>query len=587
MIDLKKQKNYDWTEVLAVIVCVMSTLAMAVRCFYTTELTDEVYAISDTLAAMYGNLPFAYNASVAAGQTLVPMVFYKVYEWFVPSLEGIVLYSRLAFLAFKLVILGLIYRLLAPEISRKHRLLMVATMIPFFGSQIHNFSYNTVAAFLVLLVSVLLYSANRDSGWKQYGKLVVSGFITAFAVFTHPARAVAVFVFLLLIFINSTPSNRLRNMVVYCAGGILGILTVMVPIGLIAGFDKLVYGIETLLFHRKVANRIPDFTRWERFYLSFQWGGKYWVALLAGTVCGCLSLNYLARRKGKTADWQKNWLLSVTCITLLELLYASDFSMPGFIMAGAFVACLPLLRKKDAMDWYIILPSVGHTLFLLTFTTASYWDRFLYLTPIIMVVLRLLFSSKSKSLLRAGVVLAVVFVIQTCIWDYTFVYRDDPIPELKNQVAHGVYKGLYTTESRAKDLPELEQYLRDNISLEESVSFRDNVPVAYMLRSQNIWDVRTWDQLNWNHNGNDPTSMYRYYKNREGIPDVIAYFDYGNGRETRSIDHSAEEFQFNTFVNQYYELDSDEQVNDTFRVRIYRRNDMPDPDLDQLIESVK
>jgi len=151
MVVQKKINSYDWTEILAVAICIMATAAMVVRCFFATELTDEVYAISDSLAAMDGNLPFAYNASVAAGQTLIPMLFYKIYAWFVPSLEGIVLYSRLTFLAFKLVILGLIFFLLEPELNRKYRILLVTTLIPFYGSQIHNFSYNTVSTFLILL----------------------------------------------------------------------------------------------------------------------------------------------------------------------------------------------------------------------------------------------------------------------------------------------------------------------------------------------------------------------------------------------------------------------------------------------------
>lgn len=581
-----QKKAFDWEEILAALVCVLAAAAMFVRCFFGTELTDEVYAISDSLAAMYGNLPFAYNTSVIPAQSLVPMVFYKVYEWFVPSLEGIVLYSRLAFVAFKLVILWIIYRLLEPDLNRKYRLLMVGTMIPFFGSQMQNFSYNTVAAFLTLLVSVLLYSANKDTGWKLYGKLLISGFLTAIAVFSHVARAVAVFVFLVLIWINSESACRLKNAVLYCAGGIIGILVVMVPIGVAAGFDRLLYGLETFLFY---GQSLPDNginETVQRFYNAILFGRKNWFILIVGTVCGCVLLNYAEKKRGKTVDRQANCLLVMGWILIVQILRIHHFGLPGFILTGAFAVCLVMLRQKNAMDWYIALPCIGHTLFLLLTTSASYWDRFLYMIPVAMVVLHLMFSSDSRALLKTGMVFAVVFIMQTSVWDYRFVYRDEAIVQLKSQVEEGVYKGLYTTESRAKDLPELERYLNENISLEETVSFRDNVPVAYMIRNKNIWDVRTWDEMQWTYGCNNPTGMYRYYKNREGIPDVISYIDFGRD-DILSIEATSEEFPFNDFVNQYYVLDSDEQINETFRVLIYRRNELPAPDYDLLIAGVK
>lgn len=582
-----KRIRFDWAEVLSAVVCACASLAMLARCFFGTELTDEVYAISDALAAMDGNLPFAYNTSILAGQALVPMLFYKVYAWFVPGLEGIVLYSRLSFVVFKLVILWVIYCLLKPDFSRKHRLLIVGTMIPFMGSQMQNFSYNTVAAFLTLLTSVLLYCANRDSGWKQYGKLLISGFLTAIAVFAHPARAVAVFAFLLLIWLNSDAGSRIRNAMLYCAGGVIGIFVVMVPIGIAAGFDRLLYGLETFLFCTQRLSEENTYSLAARMTSVIAEGKKNWAGLLIGTIGGTYAFGWLSKKMGKPADRKNLWFLSLGLVLILEFLYASYFFKQGLIIAAAFVMCVCFFRRKNAPDWYIALPAVAHTLFLLLTTNASYLDRFLYMIPLVMVLLGIMFQSESKAVMRVGAVLAIVFIMKSCVWDYTFVYRDNPVPELKTKVSEGVYKGLYTTESRAKDLPELEKYLNGNISLEESVSFRDNVPVAYMLRNKNIWDIRTWDEMQWNHNCNDPTSMYRYYQNRGGIPDVIAYVKFDYGKETWSIDHSEEEFQFNAFVNRYYELESDEQVNETFRVRIYRRNELPDPDFDRLIESVK
>ena len=69
------RSKIDWEELLYAGICICAAIAMVFRSFFGTELTDEVYAVSDTLAAMYGNLPFAFNTSSVAGQALVPMLF--------------------------------------------------------------------------------------------------------------------------------------------------------------------------------------------------------------------------------------------------------------------------------------------------------------------------------------------------------------------------------------------------------------------------------------------------------------------------------------------------------------------------------
>lgn len=84
---------------------------------------------------------------------------------------------------------------------------------------------------------------------------------------------------------------------------------------------------------------------------------------------------------------------------------------------------------------------------------------------------------------------------------------------------------------------------------------------------------------------NDPTLMYRYYKNKQQIPDVIAYVDFGRD-EILSIEKSEEEFQFNKFVNDYYYLDKGDFSNNTFRVLIYRNNGTFDGEFDKLLNSI-
>lgn len=582
----EKRLKFDWVEIMAWALCIMATAAMIARCFFGTALTDEPFVIADVLTAMHGNYPYAYNTGILAGQVFIPMLFYKIYEWFVPDLEGIFLFSRLSYAVFKLFLLWIIYRLLEKQFSRKHRLLMIGTLIPYFAGNYQNFSYNTLGTFFVLLVGIMLHTVQQDSTRLGTIKYVVSGFLTALAVFAHPARSLAVFIFIALIWINSEKKDRIKNVVLYCMGGIVCILAVMIPIGVMAGFEKLLFGLETFLFYGQKTVAANTISLQDRLTSFLRGGLKNWVGIAAGTIGGSFFLDKYIQKKGVSAQKKNIWLFLVGVILLLEYLHASYFAMPGYILIGALIVCIPILRWKNAMDWYIVLPAIVHTLFLLLFTNTSVSDRIFYVVPTILAVLGIMFESDSKSILAVATALAVVFTVKTTLWLDDYIFGDEPISELHYRVPEGSYKGIYTTQSRAKDLPELQRYLDENISIEESVSFRDNAPYAYLGRSKNICDIRTFDEMFWHYECNDPRSMYRYYKNREMVPDVIAYVGHDTGASL-SVEASSDVFQFNDFVNQYYELDSDEQINETFRVLIYRRNELPDPDFDQLIASVK
>lgn len=232
------------------ILCAVIGILMIGRCFLGIDFTDESYYVAEELAMLHGNVPYAYNMSLSSGQSFAALPFIKLYELLVPSLEGIFLYSRLCYTLLRLAVVFMIYRLLRHDLARTWRILAVGVLVPFFGSVIQqNFSYNTVAVYSTLLAGVLLYTAQRDMGKTAAVKLFGAGVLTAAAVFAHPVYAFSVFVFAALVAVNSRPGLRLRRTVLYCLGGIAAILIVFIPILAAVGFEKLLYGFQTIAFY--------------------------------------------------------------------------------------------------------------------------------------------------------------------------------------------------------------------------------------------------------------------------------------------------------------------------------------------------
>lgn len=154
----------------------------------------------------------------------------------------------------------------------------------------------------------------------------------------------------------------------------------------------------------------------------------------------------------------------------------------------------------------------------------------------------------------------MIIIVAIGYTDFRYVYRDDSI--LKYKVGEGVYAGIYTTEARSCDLPEMERYLNETIGENDIYAFRDNVPFAYlMMHHGQVCEVSTWDILQYTYKRNSPSILFEYYKGRDMIPDKIIYIDFGRDANL-SIEDPA--FKYNQFVNTYYDRRDDFELNDTF-----------------------
>lgn len=564
----------------------VSIIMMFLRCFFGSEFTDEAYTVSDTLAIMHGNVPYAFDKSRLAGQSFVPILFYGIYELFVPSLEGIFLYSRIMFLLFRIGILAIIYYVLRNEISRKWRLGLIAILIPFQGTDYFNFSYNSIAVYVTFLVAILLYLSHNMSQKKRMRTLFLCGFLTAISVFAHVMYAVAVFIFMLLIFLDSD-KDKIKSVIMYCLGGIFEILVVIIPIIIQVGMDKFIYGVESMLLGN------PDgyitSTLSERFARVFEVVQDYWGVLFAVAFVMLYLGNKYIRVHEEKLGMREYWILAVVLGAVSSIVYASSdifyFRIYlGCICVGMFVLLCPLYKRRHELAWYV---GIYNLVFLLCMTlfTLNGVDRFIFSVTLVIVPIALIDKTKSSIIRNASIILVLVFVMLQGLSDFKSIYRDDFISNLNTRVESGVYKGIYTTGARARDIVELEDYINSNISDDEYVSFRDNAPVGYLMSSRNICDVMTWDEMQWTYKCDNPTTMYRYYKNTERIPDVIMYIDFGRD-ESLSIENPSDVFQYNDFVNEYYDLVDNSFKNETFRVLLYKSNGSFDGDYESLINSV-
>ena len=230
---------------------------------------------------------------------------------------------------------------------------------------------------------------------------------------------------------------------------------------------------------------------------------------------------------------------------------------------------LILRNRIHPLFWYIgIYPiafSVGCALFI---NNSASFERYTAAIPCLAISLLILMNQKDRFTVVLSNSVCIISSLAIIASVYLFIYRDDSIQNLKYMVNDGVYKGLFTTETRAKDLPMMENYLQDIIDDEDYYAFRDNVPAGYLMTHKGkMCEVAAWDCLNYSYGRNNPTILYEYYERRGVIPDKYVYVDFGRD-EFLSIENK--EYLLNDFINSYYVKTVDTDVNDTFkRVIVY------------------
>lgn len=553
------------------------TALMYFRCLYGVDITDESFYLADAKAMMNGNILYAYcNYSLASGAALliIPQLF--LYSIFAPELQGVVLFMRLSYTTFRLFVLFISYRILKKHVSDVSALLGVGCLIPFLGNVVQNYSYNSIPTILVFLCAIILYDVERQRGKYSLWKLLLTGFLMAIALLAHPVYVVSLILFFILLFVDTQPKKRGAYILAFCAGGILELLIVFIPIFVQVGGATLLRGLSRYVHPFKsqsVVNstgksRLEDFIRlvWPALRNSAI------VAVVVFLLCLILFRRFLKK---------KHHLYAVS-VSVIAAVWAGMpdiwINFNGYdrlCIIGVYISCGVLMYaifgpgKKHLLIYLGIYPILFAMLQAATTGTNSALSRFYYAIPALCALVIMGMEHCERLIRFTTACVAITLIVFMTVTDWQYVYRDASIIDLDAVVQSGVYAGLRTTEQKAQDLPELERYLNTLIEADEYYAFRDNVPAGYlMMHKGKMCDLATWDCMQYSYGANEPAKLFDYYSRRDHIPDKIIYVDYGRD-ERLSIDDSG--FYYNDFVNRYYEQTQKVFLNETFsQVRVYR-----------------
>lgn len=586
--------KYSTYETLIMLGCIFTSVVMLLRVFYGTEITDEAYYISDAIQMVRGNLPYAYNNfSYGTGSAflIIPLVF--IYNLIIPSNEGVFLFTRICFILFWNLCIWISYMELKKDFKRENVLLISGLLIPYVaGVGIFNFSYNSIPAALAYVGGVTIYDAiEHKNKWTKL-KLVVSGFVLGIALFAHLGYVVAIGILGLTVLIRSERlKDKVCNLVCCLVGGLLEILVVMLPIAIQAGFKTLYKGIYDKL--NPYPSSAMSSTTVDTKVIEIMWafGPMVIILLVVFAIAFVFSKRYIEKENNKIGNKEYVCISFITGLFAL-LLFVSARNLGNNLnwnlgMVGVIAIIIVLILgmwKEYPLFWYVgIYPVVFSFAQILSVDSNMSCSRFVASIPALAIALLIFLENKSELVCWLTTCCIGICILTMGVSDYLYVYRDEEVWNLDYKVEAGVYKGLYTTEMRAHDLPELEEYLNSIIGEDERYAFRDNVPAAYLMMKNGVMiDKSTWDCLNYSYHKNAPDTLYAYYQRRGDFPRKYIYVDFGRDKNLSIED---EDYKLNEFINTYYEKTEDFTLNETFyHVVVYEYKGGFDGDFDYWIE---
>ena len=268
---LKLRKRESIYTIFAFGVFVVTAILMYIRCFYGTELTDEAYYVSEAKEMLNGNIPFAINnSSKALGYTFLLVCVEFIYSLFVPSLEGVFLFTRLCFVTFKIIISIIIYFILKKSLRKADALLLVGILLPISYLSIQNFSYNTIPIWTTLLSGTFLFDVLEQTPWNKDLELILAGFIVAIGCFANPGWGLALVVFLILMIVRIPgKNNRIRAIFLFYGSVFAEVLIVAIPIIMQTSVGELCYGLYRLFIHSFPMESLAPHKNWHDTLMSF------------------------------------------------------------------------------------------------------------------------------------------------------------------------------------------------------------------------------------------------------------------------------------------------------------------------------
>lgn len=544
-----------------------SLLSMFIfRIFLSVELTDEVHGIASIYHIVQGKVPFMTSWDYHTGWCLQVFLF-KIFRYFSQDLEGIVLFFRICYGFFSLIIVIIASLLIYSKYKKISTILFIFPLLFWIPFSIGQISYITFPVHILILVTTLLYTATKEI--VERIRYLAIGILMGLVCITYPTLAVmaALFIFWILFFGNK--KVRVKNIFWYVFGGVLVGEIFCFWIFSQGSFSLFIQALNGMFSspHEKTKGIINTEFIIRTFKIPFK---TYFLRKFTGIIFAYFPLTiYIHKRvkKGKTI-WNTLYFILFQIVNI----YFNYLNL-GFLAFGIFLGIIPIMidlrkEKRNYLSIYFIVLFFFCLTYSFTSDNKNVFVSFEAAGSLIILIVGLVFYEYSFTGYKfTGIAVSLLLCFTGLLHSYTYVYRDEPIKQLTEQVTQGIYKGLYTTEDRKQFVENLEQLLTEQISKKDKICTATRIPAVYLMAKAQICAPQTWDAQFLSRGYTSASPLLDYFQAINDMPDVFI-------ASTMDISDffANPKYEINAFIDQYYELVCERQIQEV-TIYLWRRKE--------------
>lgn len=530
------------------------------RVYFGIDFTDEGWYVAEPYVVAKGAVPIANLWNQSPGFAVPLAVLFKTYLIINKGTEGIILFSRLLYVVWLLGI-GVLYVVLIPRTREagKFNPIIVLMVFSTVCYSLFDINYNTIGLVYLLLACLLVLNDTKSLKWKTI-QCLAGGVIMARAFIATPALCLAVVALAVVLFVRDK-----KALLFYFSG-------MMIAAALYFGY-VIISGWKMSDVINGMYYTLHDYAYFKLPYLqtvfeSIEFLLRYLFPLFLYFATEAIFYYMFRVKENKNRPISRLSIESVSAIHILIFLVIgivlgdpdrwSWFGAPVLL-----IKCFLYYSDKIELRKTIVVTSTVTLLYFVTYLFASwtsnygFGEREFWLSiPTCMTVYSIcvLIGADNPYIGRIVLIIGLLCIAFISIKKaFSYVYRDDSMDQLNYRVESGIWKGLYTTEQRSKDVIALEEEIRRMTDNTKNVMFLDWVSFAYLMTDSELCAPSTLDTCLYSYDINDASILYDYFSLAKSVPQSIIYVDYGRDAEGWSFER--DDWRFNKFVRSFYSPD--------------------------------
>lgn len=437
------------------------------------DLTDDCWYTSDPVIIANGSTPYVNHWTQAAGFALPLFVLYKLFLALNGGTEGIFMFTRILYCVWKTLSVALTFVLLKKAGLKLHPILALP-VIYFNSFQLFAVNYNTIGPAYMFLVTAIVYVAmsvnGKEHSKKKFAIALVGGVFMGRCVIATPTTVIGCLVIMVFLCVR----KEWKTLKGYITGGVLAAILVVGFCCIRGGTRNFIVGIQ--YFFRDLsyydglkAHAVPflESTLYVWIYMK--------PAIAVFTLLTIASLLL----KSKKDIFNRLVLLILVVLIAGSVYNLTKYTGQAVSMAhtAKYAWFIPIAamffrgseRAKSRLKLLSCLSLINVSIFLLQgyvssygFVSRSSWN---FLSLVLGVYSAYIcfkeIFPKSDIVPHAAVILTgVVISFFVICGSYQDVYRDMPCAELTMKIEEGLWKGCFTTPTRAEQVVKLERTFR-------------------------------------------------------------------------------------------------------------------------------